>query len=182
MYRVSYVIVFLLCIILLVSKRVLYTHYIGLSILPSWYWMAIGLCRIAIGPAQEVHRVLHCFLVRPGPWFSSTPSELAVKCAKRLWAIGNRQYIMPPPAPWCFEISMFWNCFHSISYPDRRLWCENCFFNTNLTRRIDLHKPEGSGISKFFPGPTLFPDLTWFSTPTLFSGANSSLGPTLFQH
>ena len=43
---------------------------------------------------------------------------------------------------------MMWNCLRPISYPDKRLWCENGIVDTNLTRQVDPHKPEGPGISK----------------------------------
>ena len=43
---------------------------------------------------------------------------------------------------------MFFKRFGPISYPERRVWCENSFFDTNLTRRIDPHGPEGLRISK----------------------------------
>ena len=32
------------------------------------------------------------------------------------------------------------------SYPERCLWCENRFVDTNSARRIDPYKPEGSGV------------------------------------
>ena len=36
--------------------------------------------------------------------------------------------------------------FRPVSYPERRVWCGNGFFDTNLTRRIDPHGPEGLTI------------------------------------
>ena len=58
------------------------------------------------------------------------------------------EWVRPPPSPHLPDLFDVCNCFPSVSCLERRVWCENAVFDTNLTRRIDPHGLEGHGISK----------------------------------